>query len=99
MLPLELSMRCIILLNTLEEHSGAGMFYVDYLLKCMYIMLPQEGFSMAATINDLIDDFIQKIRKGDIEIYNEFSLQHELGFFLRNNTKAKDYNVPGKLDH
>ena len=29
-------------------------------------------------------DFIENIKTGKLEIYNEFSLQHELGIFLRN---------------
>ena len=33
---------------------------------------------------DLIGPFVSSIATGAIEIYNEFSLQHELGFFLRN---------------
>jgi len=31
----------------------------------------------------LIHDFTKKVGSDDIEIYNEFSLQHELGIFLR----------------
>lgn len=30
-----------------------------------------------------IADFAQAVGRGEIEIYNEFSLQHELGIFLR----------------
>ena len=33
--------------------------------------------------------FSECISTGEIEIYNEFSLQHELGFFLRNTMKGK----------
>lgn len=29
--------------------------------------------------------FLQNIENKNIEIYNEFSLQHELGIYLRNN--------------
>lgn len=32
---------------------------------------------------ELIKPFVEGIRSGSIEIYNEFSLQHELGIFLR----------------
>lgn len=32
---------------------------------------------------EIIDKFIDKIKKTQIEIYNEFSLQHELGFVIR----------------
>ncbi len=31
----------------------------------------------------LVDDFFRLVAAGDIEIYNEFSLQHELGIHLR----------------
>lgn len=34
-------------------------------------------------IGNLITPFISSVAKGDIAIYNEFSLQHELGIFLR----------------
>ena len=32
---------------------------------------------------DLIRAFMQKVESGEIEVYNEFSLQHELGIHLR----------------
>ena len=32
----------------------------------------------------LINDFFGLIRSGEVEAYNEISLQHELGYFLRN---------------
>lgn len=31
-----------------------------------------------------IEDFVKAVASGAVEIYNEFSLQHELGLFLRN---------------
>jgi hypothetical protein len=31
-----------------------------------------------------IEDFVKAVGSGVVEIYNEFSLQHELGLFLRN---------------
>ena len=34
----------------------------------------------------LIHTFFAKVTQGSIEIYNEFSLQHEFGVFLRNTT-------------
>ncbi len=34
-------------------------------------------------IVELITPFIEAIRIGQVEIYNEFSLQHEIGIFLR----------------
>ena len=34
-------------------------------------------------IRKLLEEFIKEIQSGNIEIYNEFSLQHELGIYLR----------------
>lgn len=34
-------------------------------------------------INELLQEFVKEIQSGNIEIYNEFSLQHELGIYLR----------------
>lgn len=34
-------------------------------------------------LNQQIGDFAQSVANGTIEIYNEFSLQHELGLYLR----------------
>lgn len=42
-------------------------------------------------IKKILYDFIEKIENGQIEIYNEFSLQHELGVFLRK--RLPDYKV------
>ncbi len=36
-------------------------------------------------MHELIATFAEKIKAGSVEIYNEFSLQHELGIFLREN--------------
>jgi len=36
-----------------------------------------------ATLSDLIAPFIKSVASGATEVYNEFSLQHELGNFLR----------------
>ena len=33
-------------------------------------------------IGDLINSFVQSVRMGKVEVYNEFSLQHELGLFV-----------------
>jgi hypothetical protein len=38
---------------------------------------------MSSRFEDLIAPFIKSISSGTIEFYNEISLQHELGFFLR----------------
>ncbi|SRR6266487_3379786 len=43
------------------------------------------------TLGDLITSFAESIASGRIEIYNEFSLQHELGVFLRR--KLPGYKV------
>ncbi|WP_375777818.1 hypothetical protein ACE103_42775 [Bradyrhizobium sp. ma5] len=32
----------------------------------------------------LVKPFLHEVARGEVEIYNEFSLQHELGIFLRN---------------
>ena len=37
----------------------------------------------ALDIDKKVKDFAEKVGSGYIEIYNEFSLQHELGIFLR----------------
>lgn len=39
----------------------------------------------------VVSNFVEKIAKGEIEIYNEFSLQHEMGIFLR--STFPDYKV------
>lgn len=36
-------------------------------------------------IKKLLLSFLECVKRDEIEIYNEFSLQHELGVFLRNN--------------
>ena len=36
------------------------------------------------SLDRLVGPFIEAVRNRDVEIYNEFSLQHELGIFLRN---------------
>lgn len=40
----------------------------------------------------LIADFIEEIKNGNVELYNEFSFQHELGIYLRNKL-PQDYKV------
>jgi hypothetical protein len=35
-------------------------------------------------LNKLLLDFFTDVREKNIELYNEFSLQHELGIYLRN---------------
>jgi hypothetical protein len=38
---------------------------------------------------DLVEPFIQLVKAGQVEVYNEFSLQHELGLFLRSRLKVE----------
>ena len=40
-------------------------------------------------MENLITQFASEVARGKIEIYNEFSLQHELGIFLRSNISDK----------
>lgn len=42
-------------------------------------------------LKNMIDDFLKNFPKDDI--YNEFSLQHELGIYLRNRLKGTQYKV------
>lgn len=35
-------------------------------------------------IEQLLNSFISLVALGEVEVYNEFSLQHELGIFLHN---------------
>lgn len=39
-------------------------------------------------VEQLLNEFMELVAIGDVEVYNEFSLQHELGIFLR--TKLTD---------
>ena len=41
----------------------------------------EDGMNITST---MIDRFVAEIASGNVDIYNEFSLQHELGIFLRN---------------
>ncbi|MCE7913083.1 MAG: hypothetical protein DYH15_00080 [Nitrosomonas sp. PRO4] len=42
------------------------------------------AFKKRVRMKQHIETFFDQVRSGEIEIYNEFSLQHELGIFLRN---------------
>lgn len=44
-------------------------------------------------VNSTIELFFRQVEAGTIEIYNEFSLQHELGLFLRSGAGAEQYLV------
>ena len=59
-------------------------------------------------IQKLLNDFMTLVGIGEIEIYNEFSLQHELGIFLRANLtgykvqferNTKFFGVQGTTKH
>ena len=42
-------------------------------------------------IKDLLREFMQLVANEQVEVYNEFSFQHELGIFLRN--RLTEYKV------
>jgi len=44
---------------------------------------PREGQNLLIDLREAIDEFFEQVATGTIEIYNECSLQHELGIFLR----------------
>ena len=46
---------------------------------------------MENSITPVIETFWKYIQENNIEIYNEFSLQHELGIYLRN--KLPEYKI------
>ena len=50
-------------------------------------MITMEG----VMIQSLLYEFMHMVKNEEVEIYNEFSLQHELGIFLRNS--LKNYKV------
>ncbi len=59
-------------------------------------------------IATLLNQFMKLVVKKEIEVYNEFSLQHELGIFLRNNIvgykvqferNTKYFGISGTIKH
>ncbi|MCF7559419.1 hypothetical protein L3X39_02130 [Sabulilitoribacter multivorans] len=44
-------------------------------------------------MNELLNRFIEKIKKSEIDLYNEFGLQFELALFLRNSIELEDYKI------
>lgn len=46
-------------------------------------------------LREKLEEFIGLLKSGEIEVYNEFSFQHELGYFLRNQLKhyPGDYKI------
>lgn len=52
--------------------------------------LDKDNFN-STTMKNLFELFFNKVKSNEINVYNEFSLQHELGIFLRD--KIIDYNI------
>ena len=52
----------------------------------------RKEFSMI-NFKQIVDDFWNYVSNNGIEIYNEFSLQFELGIFLRSRTELKNYKI------
>ncbi len=46
-----------------------------------------------------LEQLVQRIAEGEIEIYNEFSLQHELGIVLRNNVEKDLVQFERNVSH
>lgn len=46
-----------------------------------------------------IEDFVRDVGSGAIEVYNEFSLQHELGLFLRNHLDGCKVEFERNVSH
>ena len=51
------------------------------------------------SIKQLINDFWKYVNTENIEIYNEFSFQHELGIFLRNNLNGYKIQFERNVSH
>jgi hypothetical protein len=49
-------------------------------------------------VNKTVEEFVAGIKNEKIEIYNEFSLQHELGFFLRAKLKKEGSGYKVKFE-
>lgn len=59
-------------------------------------------------LEQLLNDFMGLVTAGEVEVYNEFSLQHELGIFLRANLtgykvqferNTKFFGITGTVKH
>ncbi|OSB19397.1 hypothetical protein B2H94_09960 [Clostridium sporogenes] len=48
---------------------------------------------MLELIMQSINKFIELLSNNKIEVYNEFSLQHELGIYLRNSIRNEEYKI------
>jgi hypothetical protein len=55
--------------------------------------------SGADGLGELVAPFIEAVRDGVVEIYNEISLQHELGIFLRCNHKKSLVQFERNIKH
>ena len=53
----------------------------------------------AMELAQIIGDFMSLVSKGEVEIYNEFSLQHELGIFLRSNAPSCKVEFERNVSH
>jgi hypothetical protein len=53
----------------------------------------------AESLDRLIAPFIEAVHDGAVEVYNEFSLQHELGIFLRGNQKNSVVQFERNIKH
>ena len=51
-------------------------------------------------LREKLEEFIGLLKSGKIEVYNEFSFQHELGYFLRNHLKQNpgDFKIQFERD-
>jgi hypothetical protein len=49
----------------------------------IHVTNPHMRETTTSALDDLIEPFLRQVADGRIDIYNEFSLQHELGFHLR----------------
>ena len=58
---------------------------------CANSIRPFVGEEDFMNLENLITEFMSLVGSGQIEVYNEFSLQHELGIFLR--TRLTGYKV------
>jgi hypothetical protein len=58
-----------------------------------------QGSSGVESLDRLITPFIESVRDGIVEIYNEFSLQHELGIYLRSGNKKSLVQFERNIKH
>lgn len=58
-----------------------------------FLHLEKGNYVADREIEKIIDEFFQEVGNKKIEIYNEFSLQHELGIFFRNSSQLKNKKI------